>query len=130
MNRLTYKLDEPIKTKYLNYEYKRIPDYDIDRGNYGRISDDMIFNKLGKLEDIEEQLKIDLITLFKALKKGIFVAYDSSFGMANKPKIKITKDTATGICYRNKKWYIQEDETLIKDYGKTWALTREELEND
>ena len=46
MNRLTYKLDEPIKTKYLNYEYKRIPDYDIDRGNYGRISDDMIFNKI------------------------------------------------------------------------------------
>ena len=124
MNRLTYKLDEPIKTKYLNYEYKRIPDYDINRGNYGRITDDMIFNKLGQLEDIEEELGIDLITLFEALKKGIFVSYDSSFGMANKPKIKITKDKATGICYRNKKWYIQEDETLIKDYGKTWSLDK------
>lgn len=135
MNRLTYKLDEPIKTKYLNYEYNRIKDYDIDRCNFGRITDDMIFNKLGKLEDIEEEIGIDLITLFKALKKGIFVAYDSSFGMANKPKIKIAKDTATGICYRNKKWYIQEDETLIKDYGKTWSLdkkilTKEVLEND
>ena len=49
MNRLTYKLDEPIKTTYLNYEYKRIKDYDIDRGNFGRISDDMIFNKLIKI---------------------------------------------------------------------------------
>ena len=92
-------------------------------------TDDLKY-KLGQLEDIEEELGIDLVTLFKALKKGIFVAYDSSFGMANKPKIKIVKDKATGICYRNKKWYIQEDETLIKDYGKTWALTKEEIEND
>ena len=85
---------------------------------------------LEEYRKIEEELGIDLITLFEALKKGIFVAYDSDFGMTNKPKIKITKDKATGICYRNKKWYIQEDETLIKDYGKTWALTRKELEND
>ena len=59
MNRLTYKLDKPIKTKYLNYEYHRIPDYDIDRGNLGRISDDMIFNKLGKLEDLLEKYEIE-----------------------------------------------------------------------
>ena len=69
MNRLTYKLDECIKTKFLNYEYGRIKDHDIMRGNLGRITDDMIFNKLGKLEDIEDELKIDLITLFKALKQ-------------------------------------------------------------
>lgn len=61
MNRLTYKLDKPIKTKYLNYEYHRIPDYDIDRGNLGRISDDMIFNKLGKLEDLLEKYNINSI---------------------------------------------------------------------
>ena len=110
MNRLTRK----IKGCYcidlvtcLPMEYEQI-----NKGN-------ACVEKLGKLEDIEEELGIDLITLFEALKKGIFVAYDSSFGMANRPKIKITKDTATGICYRNKKWYIQEDETLIKDYGKT-----------
>ena len=41
-----------IKKEVLNrikavQEYKRIPDYDINRGNYGRISDDMIFHKLG-----------------------------------------------------------------------------------
>ena len=126
MNRLTRK----IKGCYcidlvtcLPMEYEQI-----NKGN-------ACVEKLGKLEDIEEELGIDLITLFEALKKGIFVAYDSSFGMANRPKIKITKDTATGICYRNKKWYIQEDETLIKDYGKTWSLDKkilikEVLEND
>ena len=44
MNRLTYKLDEPIKTKYSNYEY--------NKNSKQKISNDMIFNKLGKLEDI------------------------------------------------------------------------------
>ena len=118
MNRLTRK----IKGCYcidlvtcLPMEYEQI-----NKGN-------ACVEKLGKLEDLEEEIGIDLITLFEALKKGIFVAYDSSFGMANKPKIKITKDTATGICYRNKKWYIQEDETLIKDYGKTWSLDKKIL---
>ena len=87
-------------------------------------------DKLGKLEDIEEELGIDLITLFKALKKGVYVKFDSYFGNIGELDIKIVKDNATGICYRNKKWYIQEEDTLIKDYGKTWALTKEELEND
>ena len=118
MNRLTRK----IKGCYcidlitcLPMEYEQI-----NKGN-------ACVEKLGKLEDLEEEIGIDLITLFEALKNGIFVAYDSSFGMANKPKIKITKDTATGICYRDKKWYIQEDETLIKDYGKTWSLDKKIL---
>ena len=87
-------------------------------------------DKLGKLEDIEEELGIDLITLFKALKKGVYVKFDSYFGNIGELDIKIVKDNATGICYRNKKWYLQEEETLVKDYGKTWALTKEELEND
>ena len=68
MNRLTYKLDKPIKTKYLNYEYHKIPDYDIDRDNFGRISYDIIFNKLGKLEDLLEKYEIeDLVELEIAL---------------------------------------------------------------
>ena len=82
------------------------------------------------LKKLEEELGIDLITLFKALKKGVYVKYDSDFGMTGKPNIKIVKDNATGVCYRDKKWYIQEADTLIKDYGKDWALTREELEDE
>ena len=69
MNRLTYKLDESIKTKYLNYEYGRIKDHDIMRGNLGRITDDMIFNKLGQLEDIEENLGMDLVLSLSGLKR-------------------------------------------------------------
>ena len=94
---------------------------------------DIIEEELKKhrmLKKLEEELEIDLITLFKALKKGVYVKYDSDFGMTGKPNIKIVKDNATGVCYRDKKWYIQEVDTLIKDYGKDWALTKEELENE
>ena len=85
---------------------------------------------LEKYRKIEKEIGIDLITLFKALKKGVYVKFDSYFGNIGELDIKIVKDNATGICYRNKKWYLQEEETLVKDYGKTWALTKEELEND
>ena len=33
----------------------------------------LIYSKLKSLEDIEEELGIDLITLFKALKNGIYI---------------------------------------------------------
>lgn len=83
--------------------------------------------KLGQLEDIEDGLGIDLLTLFKALKNGIWVKYDADFGFTGKPEIVIKKDKCTEICLRNKKWWIQENDFLLKDYGKTWALTKEEL---
>lgn len=73
MKRLTLKLEDPIDTKYLHYEYKRIPDYDIDHGNTGRITDADIYNKLGKLEDIEEEIGVDLVTLIKVLIDGVHI---------------------------------------------------------
>lgn len=76
MSRLTMKLDEPIKTKYLNYEYNRIPDYDIVRGNFGRISDDMIFNKLGQLEDLMEKYNIDDLVELEIALDQYFHRYD------------------------------------------------------
>ena len=127
MERLTYKLDEPVSTKYLHFEYMRIADYDIDKGNYGRITDDRIYNKLGQLEDIEEELGIDLITLFRALKENI---YYNDCG-------KIIKVVVLGIspmrenkfaleCYYDFKNFRVD----TRDYGKTFALTKEELENE
>ena len=83
-------------------------------------------NKLGKLEDIEEELGIDLITLFKALKQ-MFVFH--------KENVKIE---LIGIHFKSNELYLfgfVEDTVhavylSLKDYGKTWALTKEELEND
>ena len=95
---------------------------------HSSISTNKCWDKLGQLEDIEEELGIDLVTLFKALKNGVWVKYDADFGFTGKPKIVIEKDKCTEICLREKKWWIQENDFLLKDYGKTWALTKKELE--
>lgn len=84
--------------------------------------------KLAKLEDIEEEIGITLITLFKALKNGIYA------------KVKNTQE----ICQISEIISIGEKSLILpsdfrrvvginvdldyKDYGKTWALTRQELE--
>ena len=84
------------------------------------------YAKLADLEDIEDELGIDLITLFKALKQKFIY---------NKVKIKIE---LLGLHIKSNELYLYgfvEDTThavylSLKDYGKTWALSKEELEND
>jgi len=108
--------------RYTEKENKPLPHYaSID------ISKDLneIIQKLGQLEDIEEELGIDLITLFKALKNG---AYD--LNCSNKPR----HCSGMSIQYYNNEWYLEHIESgcfceRLKDYGKTWALTKEELDN-
>ena len=84
-------------------------------------------DKLGQLEDIEEELGIDLITLFKAIsnEKGIW------------KKVYGTKDfvnTRAMLTCEFGKWRIYDKEWIyeLKDYGKTWWLEKpkDELENE
>ena len=101
---------------------------------------DECVDKLGKLEDIEEQLGVDLITLFKILEQGY--VYTTGF---NKRMEKWYFQCIEGInkTTLGRKKYLEivfnENEDLKgcvswipdwRDYGKTWALTKEELEND
>ena len=81
-----------------------------------------MYNKLGQLEDIEEELGIDLITLFKALKNGIWIQDLMSLGIQS---VSIHYSKEEGIYLYN---YFFENCYDFKDYGKTWALTKEELE--
>lgn len=84
---------------------------------------------IGQLEDIEEKLGISLITLFKAIKEGIFIL-DSKYNM-----IRDCTDIYLPIDWDNKGFYIECTGDCIninqfyyfKDYGKTWAFTKEEL---
>lgn len=118
-------------------------------------NEEEILNKLGAIEDLEEELGIDLITLFKALKKGIWYKhnemkvnpkyYDNNdrWDWCDLPyyietkKIVIEYIKKFGLRKSNDKllffsvrayddWY----ELYFEDYGKTWALTKEELENE
>ena len=136
MNRLTYKLDESIKTKYLNYEYGRIKDHDIMRGNLGRITDDMIFNKLGQLEDIEEELGMEL-KVYHKLMNMLYCGKKYPNILYVKDKDNIVQVGILEIDYCKKKIIFYKDKSYNEDYvyafiqyGKTFALTREELEDE
>ena len=86
---------------------------------------DLVY-KLGVLEDIEDELKIDLITLFKVLKQK-YVFHEENV------KIEIL-----GIHIKSNELYLYgfvEDTThavylSLKEHKKTWGLTREELEDE
>ena len=87
-------------------------------------------NKLSQLEDIEEELGIDLITLFKALKNGVY--YFTIGGQLTKDYVWLV-DNYISIAARDKLSYsfrtAFEGQTLLfQDYGKTWALDKQTLE--
>ena len=91
--------------------------------DYIKIKDKQLAEeKLCQLEDIEDELGIDLITLFKAQTQGFYIV--NVFGEIEKVKLSewrfnlIKKEVHRIKC--NKHLY-------FKDYGKTWALTRGEL---
>lgn len=77
-----------------------------------------------KYKEIEEELGIDLITLEKALKYGVYTIH------SNGKKIYpcLTYNGAVGYILDFK--YEQEAQYILSDYGKTFALTKEELENE
>lgn len=88
-------------------------------------------NKLGQLEDIEEELGIELEILFKALKQGfvwiktkqgIQKATIGAFSLKNF-KVVMSYDMSEGG------WNFHKNMHLT-DFNKTWALTREELTDE
>ena len=106
--------------------------------------------KLGQHEDIEEELGIGLLTLYKAEKNGFYYKNNDNinfcrncirvdkFLIETKPCYQV-KETTLKSCYYGDvedfknvedahywSWKISLN-VNIKDYGKTWALTKEEL---
>lgn len=90
-----------------------------------------IYCKLERLEDIEEELGIDLITLFEIYNK-LFEQKFVYFKIGN--EIKREYYDRYVIDFKNKEIISVEYELMgfysFKDYSKTWALTKEELKND
>ena len=78
----------------------------------------VVADKLGLLEDIEEDLGVDLIKLLTA---GTIFTIDKVYG------ISYHIDIENGGVYTSE--YDADDEFYpFSDYGRTWAFTREELE--
>ena len=95
-----------------------------DEQNIKKQKFDIVEKDLDLLEEyrkIEEELGIDLITLFKALKDGIYINED---GSVYKDCIKSIENWSDGWGFISNDDYI---EVLFKDYGISWVLDKEEF---
>lgn len=88
----------------------------------------MTEDKIKEIENIEEGLGIDLVTLFKALKDGFYVKYEDEECFADFESPAGRLSLSCGELFYGHKWSYQY--IKLKDYGITWALTKEELKND
>ena len=113
----------------------------LTRVDYIKIKDKALAEeKLVQLEDIEEELGIDLITLYKALNKGFYIKYNDKIVRIPPDKnitvnfwynlINVSVPPKFFIDCKKGTDYLSEEideEYWFKDYGKDWALTKEEL---
>lgn len=93
-------------------------------------------DKLSKLEDIEEEIGIDLVTLFKVLKGKIYSLHPKTqkICLIILPIFYYCGNQWVIGCHSTE-WNTEENscdtwDCYLKDYGKTWALTKEDLENE
>lgn len=121
--RLTKKYKEDY---FVNQDNKELTKLDIDNDHN---SSQVIRNKLGQLEDIEDELGIDLLTLFKVLDDGVYCKFSNGdiywYYFSNTGYELVLSLPINGFV-NNK--VSSENEFYFKDYGKTLALTKEELE--
>lgn len=92
-------------------------------GEENKFLKEMIDN-LKALQSLEEELGIDLLTLFKALKDGIYLKEDN-VGVISYPRLYFSFDYRSycfEICFGS--WVVK-----LKDYKKTWWLKKPK-END
>ena len=156
MERLTKKEDIYIKSdgecEYDLTSYNK--GITISKGDPIEImSLDKATEKLHAILEIEEELGIDLITLYRALNRGIYYKEDNHiFFTTNnivlvsnelvqvKPTYAVKEATIKSCYYGDCEplKYLKDahywdwktcNHWKLKDYGVTWSLTKEELEN-
>lgn len=102
--------------RYTHYEQKTNEDYDY------------LVEKLGKLEDIEEELGIDLYTLFKVRQIYWRIRY-----MDTNEYSEVKKSDRIYLDLQNRDLKVYEEyddfgfDLDLKDYGKTWSLDKSDL---
>ena len=129
MNRLTKDLHNQYKDYWYREDLEKVCD-----------KEQIVLTKLGQIEDLEDELEIDLLTLFKALNKGFYIKYNNKI-VHIPPDKNITVNFWYNIinvsippkffidCKKGTDYLSEEidEEYWFKDYGKDWALTKEEL---
>lgn len=81
------------------------------------------YEKLQQYEDVEEKYGIDLLTLIKAVENGFFYYNYNSFNRITK-----AESFLSIIDFESNRLIYDECKSFhFEDYGKEWALTKEEL---
>ena len=88
-----------------------------------------VYRKLQDLENVEEEIDIDLTVLFKALKNGVY--YFDEQGQLIHDYVWLVNDyVAEGVPDKlsfSFKTSHNRQVLLFEDYGKTWALYKQQL---
>ena len=106
-------------------------DGNITKNNFIEVKDkDEAYKKLCQLEDIEEEIGIELTPLFKALKYGVY--YYTSQNQLTHDYVWLY-DNYVSASVRDKLSYslltcFQKQILSFEDYGATWSIYREALE--
>ena len=106
-------------------------DGNITKNNLIEVKDkDEAYKKLCQLEDIEEEIGIELTTLFKALKYGVY--YYTSQKQLTHDYVWLY-DNYVSASVRDKLSYslltcFQKQILSFEDYGTMWSIYREALE--
>lgn len=120
MNRLTKDLNTP----HDDTTYTDIVKDCVDREN-------IVLTKLKHFEDIEDEIGIDFNVLFWALKHGLYYKIRVEDKNISKMKFPMLRMIHNELSLISPKWITTTWMNVkVKDYGKTWALTREELEEN
>ena len=101
-------------------------------GEFEPIKHNEVCDKLGKLEDIEDELGCPLVVVFKAFEER-YVIFKHVVGVEN-PIIKLETHKVLGLICVCEKFGLElcdgvfGDEFYVytKDYGKTWWLVSDE----
>lgn len=89
---------------------------------------DKIIQIVGRYEDIEEEFDIELGILVKVLKQGIIYVpfiYKKDGTLEQTAPVRVIGINQNSIIYENMGGCYMTKR--IKDYGKTWSLTEDEL---
>lgn len=104
---------------------------------YGKTLTKRIMSELLEYKCAEEELGVDFITLFKvfkALKNGAWFINPHDFNEMNYVKnLEFNVDFDKKCFELRTGWYINSIGGALfffKDYGRTWGLTKKELEHD
>lgn len=98
--------------------------YELEKGQeiYGEENGIRLVQIVGEYEDIEKELGIGLITLIKAISNGVWVKTKNDISKHLTVALKKRHHTKEYLLF-----YRPYSHIYLKDYGKTWALTKEEL---